>query len=66
MLWVVAPVDHSQVAPALDVSVTFPPAQKVVVPEAVMVGVAGNGFTVTVTGSDKGLSHPLELVTLTV
>ena len=66
MLCVVAPVDHSQVEPALEVSVTLPPAQKVVAPEAVIVGAAGRAFTVTTTGSEAGLSHPFEFVTITV
>lgn len=40
-----------QVLPAAeeDVSVTEPPAQKVVGPPAVIVGTGGSGFTVTVT-----------------
>ena len=66
MLCVVAPVDHKYVVPALDVSVTLPPAQKVVGPEAVIVGAAGKLLTVTITGSEAGLSHPFEFVTLTV
>jgi hypothetical protein len=48
---VVAPLLHSQLAPLMlveAVSVTLPPAQKVVLPLADMVGVAGFGFTVTV------------------
>jgi len=44
-----APFDHKYVEPALDVSVTLPPAQKVVAPIAVIVGCAGTGFTVTAT-----------------
>ena len=44
---VVAPVDHTLPLAALDVSVTLPPAQNVVGPEAVIVGVAGVGSTVT-------------------
>ena len=49
--------------PELDVSVTLPPAQKVVGPEAVIVGVAGKGFTVTTVAADGKLRHPLALVT---
>ena len=63
MLCVVAPVDHKYPTPELDVSVTLPPEQKVVGPEAVMVGVAGKGFTVTTVAADGTLWHPLELVT---
>ena len=33
------------------VNTTFPPIQKLVGPEAVIVGTAGVGFTVTVTGT---------------
>jgi len=64
MDWLVAPLD--QVFPvALDeVNVTEPPAQKVVVPLAVIVGVAGIGFTVTVVGVEVELQFPLETVTL--
>jgi len=40
------------------VSVTLPPVQKVVGPDVVIVGVAGNGFTVATTGSEGGLRHP--------
>ena len=48
MVGVVAPFDH--VFPELDedVSVTEPPAQKVVEPLAVIEGAAGVAFTVTV------------------
>jgi hypothetical protein len=66
MLRVVAPVDHRYAELMLDVSVTLPPAQKVVAPEAVIVGVTGMGFTVTVVGSDAVLRQPNELVTCTV
>jgi hypothetical protein len=40
--------------------------QKVVVPEAVMVGAAGKAFTVTDVTSDGRLWHPFVSVTLTV
>ena len=49
----------------LEVSVTEPPWQKVVVP-AVTVGAGGNGFTVTSTSLDTGLEHTLPSVTTTV
>jgi hypothetical protein len=48
MLDVVAPVDHKYVVPALEVSVTLPPAQNVNGPPADIVGVAGKAFTVMV------------------
>ena len=41
--------------PGLDVSVTLPPAQKVVVPPAEIVGVAGNASTVTTVVADGKL-----------
>ena len=64
MDWLVAPLD--QVFPvALDeVNVTDPPEQKVVAPLAVIVGVAGIGFTVTVVGAELAVQVPLETVTL--
>ena len=50
---------------ALDeVNVTDPPEQKVVAPLAVIVGVAGIGFTVTVVGAELAVQVPLETVTL--
>jgi hypothetical protein len=36
----------------LDVNVTFPPAQKVVGPPAVIVGVGAEVFTVTIVAAD--------------
>ena len=50
----------------LDDSVTLPPEQKVVGPEAVMVGTGGNELTVTSVPAEGKLRHPLELVTLTI
>ena len=47
---------HSHDAPALAVSVTVPPAQKVVGPDAVTVA-TGKGLTVTVVGEDVA-EHP--------
>ena len=44
---------------------TDPPAQNVVGPPGVIVGVAGIGFTVTVVGADAALLQPPE-VTATV
>ena len=48
---VTAPVDHKYDVANGAVSITEPPAQKVVGPPAVIVGVAGSGFTVTVIGA---------------
>jgi hypothetical protein len=42
----------------LDVNVTLPPAQNVVGPPAVIIGVSGIRFTVTEIGSDAELTHP--------
>ncbi len=65
MLWVVAPPGlHTLPEPLLLVSTTLPPAQKVVGPPALIVGVAGTGFTVTVVPALVAL-HPL-LVTVTL
>ena len=60
---VVAPFD--QVFPVVEeeVKVTEPPAQKVVGPPAVMVGVAGSGFTVTIVAADVDEQDPLKTVT---
>ena len=48
----------------LEVNTTLPPAQKVVGPPAVIVGVAGNEFTVITVGKDA--FEQLPLVTVTV
>ena len=60
----VAPFD--QVFPVADeeVRVTEPPAQKVVGPPAVIVGVAGSGFTVTAVEADVDEQDPFETVTV--
>ena len=52
MLRVVAPVDQRYDVLTDDVRVTLLPAQIAVGPEAVITGVAGNGFTVTVVASE--------------
>ena len=62
---VVAPFDHRFPEAAEDVSVTFPPAQNVVEPPAVIGGVAGTGFTVTTVAADVPDEQPA-VVTLTV
>ena len=61
---VVAPLDQRYDEPALAVSVTEPPAQNVVGPEAV-IDAAGRAFTVTAVGADVAL-QPLALVTVTL
>jgi len=66
MLLVVAPLDHRYEEPTDEVSVTLPPAQRVVEPVAVTVGVAGNGLIASVVGSEAELRHPRLLVTCTV
>ena len=55
MFEVVAPFDHRYVEPALDVKVTLPPAQKVVGPPDVMVGVNGKALAVTKVAADAAL-----------
>ena len=49
---------------ALEVSVTVPPWQNVVLPPAVMVGVTGLAFTVTVVDAEVD-EHPAAFVTVT-
>lgn len=61
---VVAPVDHTLPVADEEVSVTEPPEQKVVGPPAVIVGVAGFAFTVTVVVADVA-EQPEPLVTVT-
>lgn len=59
---VVAPVDQLYVVAAEAVNVTLPPWQKLVLPEAVMVGVACAGFTVTVRPKDGLEVQPFTVV----
>lgn len=59
-----APFDQSQEVPALAVSVTDPPSQNVVSPDAAIVA-AGSGFTVTVVAGEVEL-QPFAFVTVTV
>ena len=47
----------------LEVRVTLPPAQNVVGPLGVIVGVGGVGFTVTVVEADGALGQPLAVTT---
>jgi hypothetical protein len=50
----------------LEVKVTLLPVQKVVGPPAVIVGVTGKVFTVTIVATDELLWHPLAFATFTV
>ncbi len=61
----VAPVDQRLPVADDDVSTTLPPAQKVVGPLAVIVGVAGVGVTVIVVAEEAGDTQP-EAVAVTV
>ena len=64
---VVSPLGlHRYEVAALDVSVTLPPWQNVVAPEGVIVGVDGNGFTVTVVGADAAEVQPIAFLTVTL
>ena len=57
---VVAPFDQRFPVADDEVKVTLPPWQKVVAPEAVIVGVSGNALTVTVVAADAAeLQVPL-------
>jgi hypothetical protein len=64
ILCIVAPVLHKYLAPVLDVNITDPPAQNVVVLPAVIVAV-GKAFTVTAVTAEVA-EHPLALVTVTL
>ena len=61
---VVAPLDQRYDEPADAVSVTLPPAQKVIGPAAVILAV-GLAFTVTAVGADVAL-QPFASVTVTL
>ena len=61
----VAPVLHTLPDAALLVKVTLPPVQKVVAPDALIIGVAGVVFTVTTVPVLVPV-HPLGSVTVTV
>jgi hypothetical protein len=63
---VVAPFDQRYDEPAEAVSVTEPPAQNVVGPPAVIVGVTGSASTVTTVGVEVALAQPLPFVTVTL
>lgn len=63
ILWVVSPVDHNHVVPALEVNVTLPPVQKVTGPPAEIVGVEGKALIVTAVAAEEALRQPAALVT---
>ena len=65
MLCIVSPLFHKYDAAALEVNVTLPPSQNVVGPPGVIVGVAGNGFTVTTVAAVVAVQLSA-LVTVTV
>ena len=60
----VSPVLQTFICVALDVSFTESPTQIAVAPPAVMVGVAGNGLTVTVVTAEAA-EHPYAFLTVT-
>ena len=66
MLRVTAPVDQRYDALTDEVSVTLLPAHMAVGPDAVIVGVVGTGFIVTILATDGTLRHPKVLATCTV
>jgi hypothetical protein len=59
----VAPLDQVFPVALEEVKTTEPPAQNVVEPPAVMVGVAGKGLTVTTVAVELALQLPFETVT---
>ena len=64
---VVAPVDQTFPVADEEVKTTLPPVQNVVAPPAVIVGVVGNGFTVTVVAAEVAeVQVPLNTLTVYV
>ena len=61
---VIAPFDHVFPEALDDVKVTDPPEQNVVAPPADIVGVEGNGLTVTVSRLDVAVHDPFVLLTV--
>jgi len=59
MVCVVTPVFHEYDAAADELKLTEPPSQKVRGPEAVIIGTAGNAFTVTFVAAETGELQPL-------
>ncbi len=65
MLCVVSPFDHKYPSnPSVAVSVTLSPSQKVLELFEVIIGVGGNGLTVTSMASEGGLSQPSKSLTM--
>ena len=54
----VAPFDHKYEVPGVEVNITEPPAQNVVVPPAEIVGAVGVGLTVTFVAAEAPDEHP--------
>ena len=65
MDWVVAPLDQVFPVGLLLVKVMLSPVHKAVDPLGVIVGVVGNGITVTTVGNDVEV-HPKILLRMTV
>jgi hypothetical protein len=62
---VVAAVDHKYPVAELEVSVTLPPEQNVVLLPGVIVGIAGFAFTVTTVAAEVAVQPgPFDIVTL--
>ena len=64
ILWLVAPLFHSNPTLVLAVKTVLSPRQKVVGLLAEIIGVAGNAFTVTIVGNEVDL-HPFAFVFVT-
>ena len=64
ILCVDSPLDHRFPVALLDVNITLSPWQNVTGPPAEIVGVGGNGFTVTAVAEDVPV-HPFTSVTVT-
>jgi hypothetical protein len=60
---VVAPLDQIFPVALEEVKTTEPPAQNVVDPLAVIVGIVGNGLTIITVGAELAVQFPLETVT---
>jgi len=61
--WLIAPFDHVLPEALEDVNITEPPEQNVVGPLALIVGVVGTVFTVTVVGLEDAEQDPFDTVT---
>ena len=60
---VVAPLDQIFPVALEEVNTTEPPAQNVVDPLAVIVGIVGKGLTITTVGAELAVQFPFETVT---